>query len=29
MYRYQLSKKQDKIIYTGSYEEVEQWFANH
>lgn len=29
MYRYQLSKKQDKIIYTGSYEEIEQWFANH
>lgn len=29
MYRYQLSKKQDKIIYTSSYEEVEQWFANH
>lgn len=29
MYRYQLSKKQDKIIHTGSYEEVEQWFANH
>lgn len=29
MYCYQLSKKQDKIIYTGSYEEVEQWFANH
>ncbi len=29
MYRYQLSKKQDKIIYTGNYEEVEQWFANH
>lgn len=29
MYRYQLSKKQDKIIYTGSYEEVEKWFANH
>ncbi len=29
MYRYQLSKKQDRIIYTGSYEEVEQWFANH
>ncbi len=29
MYRYQLSKKQDKIIYAGSYEEVEQWFANH
>ncbi len=29
MYRYQLSKKQDKLIYTGSYEEVEQWFANH
>lgn len=28
MYRYQLSKKEDKIIYQGSYEEVMQWFKN-
>lgn len=29
MYRYQLSKKKDKIIYQGSYEEIIMWFKNH
>ncbi|QAV24608.1 tRNA 2-selenouridine(34) synthase MnmH [Proteus hauseri] len=28
MYRYQLSKKEDKIIYRGTYEEVMQWLEN-
>ncbi|MEQ4921896.1 tRNA 2-selenouridine(34) synthase MnmH [Proteus hauseri] len=28
MYRYQLSKKEDKIIYRGTYSEVMQWLTN-
>ena len=28
MYRYQLSKKEDKIIYRGTYDNVMQWLKN-
>lgn len=29
MYRYQLSKKADKILFRGTYSEVKQWLISH